>query len=63
MHSPWGKNFNIIKELGFTWHQLMWKISWINLQMMLADAPSYKTRNKDKVKKATSFDDFADFMD
>jgi hypothetical protein len=63
MHSPWGSNFNIIKELGFTWHYMMWKISWINIQMMLADAPRYNAEDKEEIKVATSIDDFKEFMD
>ncbi|MBD1394259.1 hypothetical protein [Mucilaginibacter glaciei] len=63
MHSPWGYNFNIIKELGFTWHYLMWGISWINLQMMLADAPAYESSDKEDIKEADSLEDFKAFED
>jgi len=64
MHSPWGVNFNIIKELGFSWHYAMWKISWTNIQLMLGDAPRYSSKAKDEeITEATSFEDFKAFMD
>ncbi|QTE36029.1 hypothetical protein J3L18_23235 [Mucilaginibacter gossypii] len=63
MHSPWGINYSILKELGFTWDYLMWKISWVNVLMMLADAPRYKSKEKDGVTEANSFEDFKAFMD
>lgn len=29
----------VMKETGMSWNELMWRRSWINIQMMLADAP------------------------
>lgn len=28
----------IMEKLNMTWHEVMWKRSWINIQMMLADS-------------------------
>ncbi len=37
-------------------HYLYWKISWINVQMMLADAPGFKKASDEdeKVKGTTA---------
>lgn len=34
----------------------MWGESWINIAMMLADAPYYKTENKEEVSELTDED-------
>ena len=46
----------ILKETGWTMHYLYWKISWINVQMMLADAPGFKKASDEdeKVKGTTA---------
>ena len=62
MHSHWGLNFSIVKETGYTLHYLMWGISWVNLQLMLADAPSYKINGK-KEPTAETEADFNKFLD
>ena len=63
MHSPWGINFNIIKEMGLSWHELLWQISWVNIRMMIADAPGYKSgKGTSKGKELESEDDFREFL-
>lgn len=39
MSSPWGQRGVIIKEFGWTYDYLLWGIPWINVQLMLDDAP------------------------
>jgi hypothetical protein len=39
LHSPWGLEYNIIEKTGWTRHYMLWKVSWLNIGMMLADAP------------------------
>lgn len=52
MHSPFGVMQQIIKETGWTWHYVLWKISWGNVMMMLADRPGLRKKNaKDGVIK------------
>lgn len=38
MRSPWGNRGEICKTYGWTYDYLLWHISWVNVQMMLADA-------------------------
>lgn len=46
MHSPWGIEYSIIKETGWTRDYLLWGESWINIQAMTADAPYVRTGKK-----------------
>lgn len=41
MNSSWGVIFQVVKETGWSWHYVLWKISWFNIQMMIKDQPSY----------------------
>ena len=50
MNSPWGLIFQIISETGLTWHDVLWKVSKLNLMMMMADRPNF-IRMKDQPKK------------
>ena len=31
--------YMIMEKTHMTWHEVMWKRSWANIQMMLGDAP------------------------
>lgn len=65
MNSPWGIEISILKELHWTRDYLLWKISWANVQMMLADAPSFKSGSASAGKKGKdleSEDDFREFL-
>lgn len=65
MNSPWGIIFNLIKETSLTYHDILWKVSWINIQMMLDDAPRFKSGSSsgDKIgKDLESEDDFNEFL-
>lgn len=35
--SPWGYRGEILKIFGWTYDYLLWGISWLNVQTMLAD--------------------------
>jgi hypothetical protein len=43
MHSPWGILGHAVRETGYTWHYLLWKISWANVMLMMADRSNFKT--------------------
>lgn len=63
MNSPWGIEFNLIKETCLTREAILWKISWINIKMMLADAPKYKPgKNEPQGDPLETEDDFKDFL-
>ena len=53
LNSPWGNRGEIIKSFGWTYDYLLWGISWLNVQIMLADAarveqePEQTDGNKD----------------
>lgn len=42
MHSPWGLTYQIMKETGLGWHDVLWKVSLANLMLMMADRPNFK---------------------
>jgi hypothetical protein len=39
LNSPWGNRGEIMKAYGFSYDYLLWGISWLNVQLMIADAP------------------------
>jgi hypothetical protein len=63
MNSPWGMIFNLIKETNLTWDDIFWNISWVNIQMMLADAPRYvDSKDAGKNKQLEEEEDFREFL-
>lgn len=44
--------FQIVKETGWTYHQVLWKVSRANIMMMLADRSEFKEA-KDVVVEST----------
>lgn len=44
--------YMVMEKLHMSWHEIMWKRSWINIVLMIADSP--KTVKKETVvQKAT----------
>lgn len=43
MQSPWGYRGEICKAFGWTYEYLLWGISWLNVNMMMADAARIDT--------------------
>lgn len=39
LNSLWGMIYMIREKLNMSHHEIMWKRSWINIEMMLADQP------------------------
>jgi hypothetical protein len=39
----------IVKETGWSWHDVLWKVSRANWMLMLADRPGFKKAKKKKV--------------
>lgn len=39
MNSLFGILFHIMEKTGLSYNELMYKISWVTIQMMLADSP------------------------
>jgi len=52
MHSPWGLLYQIVKETGWTWHQVLWKVSRTNMLMMMADRPNFISKKAAPEKKS-----------
>ena len=50
MHSPWGSRGEICKAYGWTYEYLLWGISWLNVNLMMADAARINT---DEIEKTT----------
>lgn len=61
MNSPWGIEYNIIKQTGWTRHYVLWGESWINIRLMLADAPVFKNVPK-QGKELEDEEDFKEFL-
>lgn len=40
--------YQIIKETGWTWHYVLWKVNRSNLQMMHADGIRLKRKKKEE---------------
>lgn len=49
LNSAWGNRGEICKNYGWTLDYLQWQISWVNVQMILADAP--RCLDEDEVKE------------
>jgi hypothetical protein len=58
MHSPWGMMYSIIEKTSYTMHDLMWRVRWIHIQMMLADSPKFIKKRKEKTKELVTEEDF-----
>lgn len=52
MNSPWGRRGELCKHFGWTYEYLMWGISWLNVQLMIADQPEIEY-NEDAPKQAS----------
>ena len=61
LHSPWGTIWSIATATGWTFNYIIWGIAWVNLRMMIADAPRYVTG--DKVKKGPPIERPADLIE
>nr|WP_157535909.1 hypothetical protein [Mucilaginibacter sp. L294] len=44
--------FSIAERTGWTYHYILWGTSWVNIRLMLADAPAMK-RVKKQPKKVS----------
>ncbi|MGV3705450.1 MAG: hypothetical protein ACO1NU_08730 [Arcticibacter sp.] len=44
----------IIEKTGWSLHYLYWKVSWINVRMMISDAPSFGKKKDEPKKKKMS---------
>jgi hypothetical protein len=63
LHSPWGTIWSIAAATGWTLDYILWGISWMNLEMMIADAPRYVTGEEVKRgKPIESETDLATFL-
>lgn len=47
MKSPWGNRGEICKTFGWTYEYLLWGISWLNVNMMMADAARLDTTEQE----------------
>lgn len=62
LNSPWGIEWMIYEKTGWTRHYVMWKVSWINIQMMLADAPRMGKKGKDSKQFVKSDKELIEFL-
>ncbi|WP_425628875.1 hypothetical protein [Cellulophaga lytica] len=38
--------FQIVKETGWTWHYILWKVTRANIMLMMADRSHFKSGEK-----------------
>lgn len=50
MHSLWGMIYMVAEKTGWSWDEILYKRSWINVRMMLADAPRLGKASKKRRK-------------
>lgn len=48
MNSPWGNRGELLRNFGWSYEYLLWGISWLNVQLMIADAPRAKELQLDE---------------
>lgn len=51
LNSPWGWLFQVIKETGWTLHYCLWKVSRVNILMMMADQSNVKSKKDTVIKE------------
>lgn len=61
LHSLWGFAWAIIEKTGWSLKYVLWGISWINIQLMLADGPGVKKKNTNK-KEIESDEELIEFL-
>lgn len=54
--------WSIATATGWKFEYIVWGISWVNLQMMLADAPRYIYDDKEKSKRLESEGEIKEFL-
>lgn len=55
LHSPWGIIMMLAEKTGWTYHYILHRVAWVNIRMMLADAPRYAPP-QEKTEQATDDD-------
>jgi len=54
MHSPFGTLYPIIEKTGWSLHRILWRESWLKIQLIMADAPGVKmVKVEEEVKRDT----------
>jgi len=54
MHSPWGMLDHLCEKKGWTLEYVLERISWTNIQMMIADKIQYIEKSEMVVKVSKS---------
>jgi hypothetical protein len=63
LHSPWGYIFLLQEKIGCSHDYLLWKESWLNLQMKISDSVRYGKKKTPKPKELVTEEDFKNFFD
>ncbi|WP_299457662.1 hypothetical protein [uncultured Rikenella sp.] len=50
----------LAEKTGWTYHYIMYRVAWINVRMMLADAPQYISGRRDERTEEATDDDLRD---
>jgi len=54
--------WSICEATGWTYQYVLDGVSWINIKMMLADAPKYISKPREKAKEITTSEELDDFL-
>jgi hypothetical protein len=41
----------VVRETGWSMHDVLWAVSWTNVMMMMVDRPTYQSKSKPKEKE------------
>ena len=44
MHSPWGIIYQVAKETGWSWRDILWRVPRTHWLMMMADRPQVREK-------------------
>lgn len=62
LKSLWGSLWSVCSTTGWSLEEVLWKISWINLQMMIVDAPRYNDEKDDLIPEPESLEELDKLM-
>lgn len=51
----------MIKYFRFSWHEVVWEVSWVNLNLLIATIPSSKKKDKNESDEDEEVEDFSGF--
>ncbi len=60
LNSLWGMIYQVRKEISLSRREVLWVESWVNISMMVADAPRYLGFKKEDESKSLTDNELKD---